>query len=159
METLIIITSLTILQFLSSLWIKSRLENSIKHEYDKLAEEYKYEIRVREQSSKIAQYLSIVEANRLSPSDDFDFKKANELAWELLLWLPEELYLKLKQALDPKNNAEENNTFKVLLEIRKHLRNENTKITDADVFWHYPNSMKSKFTSDNSVDEVQEKVR
>jgi hypothetical protein len=31
----------SILTFLSTLWIKTRLENSIKHEYDKKLEEYK----------------------------------------------------------------------------------------------------------------------
>ena len=138
METLIIFFLLAILQFLLSIWIKSRLESSIKHEYDKLVEEYRYDIKTREQASKIAEYLSIIEGKRLDPTSEFDFRRANKLAWELLLWLPENLYLELKETLDPKNTDIKKNTFKVLLKIREHLRKEKTIITDNDVFFHFP---------------------
>jgi hypothetical protein len=137
LEISIITILLGILQFLFSNWIKLRLENSIKHEYDKFIEDYRYDIKVKEQASKIAEYLSIIEGKRLDPSGDFDFKRANKLAWELLIWLPEDLYLELKEALDPKKQSEDKNSFKVLLKIREYLKKEKTKITDNDVFFHF----------------------
>ena len=118
-------------------WIKSHLENSIKHEYDKLAEEYRYDIRIREQASKIAEYLSITVGERMDPNMKIDRVKANQLAWELVLWLPDDLYLELKDALNPKNNGK-NNVFKVLIKIREFLRKEKTSLTDEDIFFNKP---------------------
>ena len=40
------------LQFLTGLWIKTRLESSIKHEYDRQLEEFRAEIRRREQAAR-----------------------------------------------------------------------------------------------------------
>ena len=46
------------LQLIGSLWLKARLESSIKHEYDKKLEEFKFETRRREQSALVAAVLS-----------------------------------------------------------------------------------------------------
>ena len=44
-------------------------------------EDYKYQIRAREQASKVAEYFSYY--FRLKPdSSDADYRKANQLIWE-----------------------------------------------------------------------------
>ncbi|MFA6514949.1 MAG: hypothetical protein WCT42_01635 [Candidatus Paceibacterota bacterium] len=46
MNTIFIILGLGLIQWLLSLWIKSRIEESIKQEYNKQLEEYKFSISI-----------------------------------------------------------------------------------------------------------------
>ena len=78
---------IVVIQFLAAMWIKARLESSIKLENDRLAEEYKYEIRAKEQAAKIAEYFSYYFRLKADSSES-DYRTANKLAWELALWLP-----------------------------------------------------------------------
>jgi hypothetical protein len=127
-----------ILQFLSSAWIKARLENSIKHEYDKILEEYRLNLRIKERAAKIAEYLSITMGERMDPTEKVDRVRANQLAWELVLWLPDDLYLELKDSLKPEIDDKKTNVFKVLIKIREFLRKEKTCLTDEDIFFNKP---------------------
>ena len=128
-----------IVQFLLSIWIKSRLENSIKHEYDKLIEEYKVELNIKDRASKVAEYLAITIGGRMDLDIKMDIIRANQLAWELALWLPDDLYLELKESLNPLNsNKDSVNEFKTLIKIREFLRKEKTKLTDNDIFFNQP---------------------
>jgi hypothetical protein len=90
-------------------------EASIKSRFDKLAEDYKFELRAHEQGAKVAEYLS------LSPLKDEDpeekYQRANQLAWELFLWLPDETYRKLGRGL--KGNPKE--ISDAMVEVRKQL--------------------------------------
>jgi len=144
MEIIIILGSISILQFLSSIWIKSRLENSIRLENDKVLEEFRYDIRIREQASKIAEYIAFIEEDRINPPEKPDYRYMNKLAFELLLWLPEDLYLELKEVFS--KNDIENNTFKVLVKIREHLQKKKTLITDNDIFWHIDRNKKANLS-------------
>lgn len=106
------------LQFLSSIWIKSRLEGSIKHEYDRLLEEYKYEIEIRKQAARVSEYLAL--ARRLkADSGDPDFEKANQLSWELAMWLPADIYRSMTKAIV--NPSLSVNPLTVSVEVRRLL--------------------------------------
>jgi hypothetical protein len=70
----------------------------VKSYFDKAAEDYKFELRAHEQGAKIAEYASI--AISLDEKDTQEkYQRANQLAWELFLWLPDETYRKLGRGL------------------------------------------------------------
>ena len=48
-----------IIQFLASKWLEGRLTQSIKHAYDRKLEEYRFEMRRREQAARVAKLLAL----------------------------------------------------------------------------------------------------
>jgi hypothetical protein len=116
-------------QFLSSIWIKARLEASIKSEYDRRLEDYRYEIRVREQAAKAAEYLSL--AWRLEESDPKEvYHRVNQLGWELAMWLPADTYKAM--VLGIAKNTETENPLATIISIRKLLLGTNSGILVTD---------------------------
>jgi hypothetical protein len=69
------------LQFLLGLWLKARLEASIRHEYDRKLEDYRRQQNRRERAAAIAELFSEWAARG-------EEKTLNRLAWEAALWLP-----------------------------------------------------------------------
>lgn len=128
-----LVVSWALIQFLASEWIKSRILKSIEHEYQKRLEEYRYDIKVREQASRVAEYLS------LRNSDKNDVYTMNKLSWELALWLPADVYQKLAHVVvdspDPKRYKE------ILIEVRRLLlRDSGDKLTwDNIIHTNWPN--------------------
>ena len=136
-ETALILAGVGVIQFLLALWTKARLEASIKSEHDRLLEDYRFEQKAREQAAKAAEYLAL--ASDLKPtSSDAEYRRANHLAWELALWLPDDLYRKLTRALtSPK--SKDNNILAVLVEIRTLLLKSPGTLTDNEILHHAPN--------------------
>ena len=58
MELVLAALSLAIVQSVLFVWFKTRLEASIKSEKDRILEEYRYEIKAKEQAAKVAEYFS-----------------------------------------------------------------------------------------------------
>jgi hypothetical protein len=79
----------SIIQVLASKWLESRLTQSIKHEYDRKLEEYRFEMRRRDQAARVAKLLALSYQPGL-PAHEF-----NELAWELSVWLPADIVREL----------------------------------------------------------------
>ena len=105
-------------QFLLAIWLKARLESSIKHDYDKKLEAYRFEIKAREQAAKVAELFS--EANdgdvQLTPDR---VRKLNRLSWELSLWLPADTVRDITSHLC---RAPGSRTMKdILISARKHI--------------------------------------
>lgn len=66
--------------------------------------------------TKVAEYLSI--APFLTEYDkDTWYQRANQLALELAVWLPPDLYIKLGRAIA--NPADQNNPCTIISEVRK----------------------------------------
>jgi hypothetical protein len=124
------------LQFLIGLWIKARLEGSIKHDYDKKLEEYRYEMKVREQAAKVAEYMELARHLRQdSPSSDY--QRANRLAWELAMWLPSAVYKRMAESLVRPN--EQNNPLQVVVEVRGLLLGDKAgDLTANNIISHAP---------------------
>lgn len=134
LEISIITVLLGILQFLFSSWIKSRLENSIKHEYDKFLEEYKYEIKVREQAARVSEYLAL--ARRLKEeSAEADYERANQLSWELAMWLPSDIYKSMVKAIS--SPSEDTNELTVIIDVRELLLKDKAGDLKADDISHH----------------------
>src|SRR5436190_11196137 len=112
-EVAIAVLLVAALQFLIGLWIKARLEGSIKHEYDKQLKNYESQIRVREQAARVAELLAMA----FDPS--VEAKRFNQLAWELSLWLPAPLVCDLSRCLVGAKDAK--NPKEILIEVRKIL--------------------------------------
>lgn len=107
----------TWLTFLSTLWIKSRLENSIKHDYDKKLEDYRVDIEKRNKAEQISELLS----EWLSFPDSQ--KDLNKLSINLFLWLPDNLLEDLSYLL---SNSKEHpiDIRDFIFKIRKYLNND-----------------------------------
>ncbi|MFP3344113.1 hypothetical protein R0J87_16560 [Halomonas sp. SIMBA_159] len=122
-----------VLQFLIGLWIKSRLESSIKYEYDKKLEYFKYDQKVREQAAKVSKLLAEARNGDTSLSRE-RATNLNQQAWELMLWLPENPARKLSNHLsgDDKVSMKE-----ILIDVRKILLNKDDDGLKAEEIVHF----------------------
>lgn len=106
--------------WLAGKWIGSRIDSSIKHEYDKRKIEYESELRRRERAQLVAELLA--EWMSTPPDDAMSSdqrKRLNKLSFEATLWLPQEIAAELSQVLQHDPRAP--NMFDLLLRVRSHL--------------------------------------
>jgi hypothetical protein len=123
------ILSLGTLQFLTALWLKTRLEVTLKHAFDRRLEELKFEIRQREKAAMIAELLSEWVAN---PCDK---KRLNQLTWEATLWLPEGAARDLCRTLNHQGGAK--SSKELLTEVRKILKGADDGLKAEEII-HFP---------------------
>jgi hypothetical protein len=118
---------LAILQFGLTTWVKARIEESVKHDYAKKLEDYKNDLKVREQAAKVAELLASIRWQEDPKGDDPERdRKLREAglafdrrAWELSLWLPSETYKKLAKCLVEKRDLA--SMKELLIDVRKLL--------------------------------------
>jgi len=124
------------LQYLASLWISERLKTSLQKECSTFLENLKWELKVREQAVRVAEYLALAR-NLKEDSPDSDYRKANQLSWELAMWLPEAIYKEMTNAIiKPSNNTNELTT---VVSVRSLLLKENAgKLTPDNIAHHAP---------------------
>ncbi|SRR6266705_3309978 len=117
-----IVAGFAIIQFLLAEWIKIRLLKSVEHAYQKKLEDYKSDIRLRENAARIAEALA-----RYHYGDGKDQKGFIQLIWELSIYLPEDIVKDLsihlvehqKKNTDPKD---------LLVKVRKLFHGKNDSI-------------------------------
>jgi len=135
-EVWVAVLLLAVVQFLIGLWIKARLEGSIKHSYDRKLEEFRYELKVREQAAKVAEYMELARHLR-EDSPPEDYRIANRLAWELAMWLPSDVYKRMAEGLVRPN--ESNNPLVVVVAVRKLLLGDKAgDLTMDNIISHAP---------------------
>jgi hypothetical protein len=106
----------------------------VKSYFDKAAEDYKIELRAHEQGAKIAEYASIAFSLKEMDAQE-KYQRANQLAWELFLWLPDGAYRKLGRAL--KGHVEE--LPDAMAEVRRQLlKNRAGNLGRDDIIIHSP---------------------
>jgi hypothetical protein len=128
-QLLTAIVSIGTLQALVSIWLKGRLEASLKHEYDRKLEDLKFEIRQREQAAMIAELLAEW------VSKPMDTKHLNRLTWEASIWLPERIARDLCATL---NHQPASKSYKdLIVEVRKILKGDQDGLT-ADQVIDFP---------------------
>ena len=92
------------LAYLSREWIKTRLQESIAHEYKKALEEHKesiqWESRRREQATQIAELISLWVVGSYDKTRDknMDRYQIQKKYWELALWLEPSVLRALNKA-------------------------------------------------------------
>lgn len=138
-QTICLILAFAFLQFISTIWIKSRLEQSLKYEYDKKLETFKKERELRQKASIVAEFLAEWTHERENT------KRLNQLLWELTLYLPSAHVKKLKQCVQGSADITAN---ELLISIRNNLLKDTDKIEGNDVtFFPDPKNKEMKFTS------------
>lgn len=128
-ENLLLIALLFgVLQWLIALWIKTRVTQSIKHEYDIKLENIKSDIYLcnqrKQQSAMVAELL----AEWVKKSDDKS--KLNKLLWEASLWLPDEEAKDINNLLACQGII---TTKMMIIKIRKIIHGKDTTLTEEDI--------------------------
>ncbi len=142
-ETIYLLVSFIIIQFLSAIWIKSRLESSIKHEYDRKLEAFKEERELRHKAATVAEFLAEWTHERK------DTKRLNQLLWELTLYLPSKHVKELKLCIQ---GSPDLTSSDLLVSIRSYLLNDQDKIDANDVtFFADLNNSQMKFTANPKI--------
>jgi hypothetical protein len=124
------VVSVFVVNILIKYWVKARLEQSIKHEYDKELEEYRFEMRKREQAAMIAelfsQWVIIKQKN-----DETRFRELNRLSFEMSLWLPDEIAVEINKRLKNLDTAKPAEAL--LLDCREIIQGEKSKLRPEDI--------------------------
>lgn len=68
------------------------LRGLVKAHFDRSMEDYRFELKAHEQRAKIAEYASIAFFLGGDNPDPEKLRRANQLAWELFLWLPDDAF-------------------------------------------------------------------
>ncbi|WP_243974113.1 hypothetical protein [Vibrio natriegens] len=104
--------------YLSKNWLLERLKLSLQKEHTEFLDKLNWERKQKEQAAKVAEYLAFV--NQLSETDDkSEFIRANQLSWELAMWLPDEIYREVTNAII--NRSETCNELTAVMAVRNLL--------------------------------------
>ena len=114
--------------FLLKKWAEHRIAESIKHGYDKKLEEFKFEMRKREQAALIADLFS---KWIIIKKDESNAREMNRLSFEMSLWLPDEVAIEINKRL--KNLINARPAEDLLVECRKIIQGTDTKLRPEDI--------------------------
>jgi hypothetical protein len=129
------------LQYLASLWITERLKTSLQKEHSEFLEKLKWDLKVREQAVRVAEYLALARSLKEN-SPDTEYRKANQLSWELAMWLPENIYIEMTRSIVAPNI--ETNELSTVMSVRKLLLENNAgNLTQDKIAHHAPGIGKS----------------
>jgi len=113
------------LQAIAAMWLRSRLDRSIEHEYKRRLQDYQRELEIRDRAMIIAKLFAEWTAAPYDP------KRLNERTWEASLWLPPEIVKALGARLTQAANAP--NLKDILVQVRKQLRRPADNVTVEDI--------------------------
>ena len=138
MATIVQILIGVVFQGLVAIWLKSRLEASIKHEYDRALEDYRFEIYQREQAAKIATFFArwvkynAKESKVLNAKELLDYREElTRMSYELCLWIHDEVLVR-KIMLRLINDENALSIKELLIEIRELILGKKCKILKAE---------------------------
>ena len=124
------------LQYLASLWISERLKTSLQKEHSEFLEGLKWDLKVREQAVRVAEYLALAR-NLKEDSPDSDYRKANQLSWELAMWLPEDIYKEMVGAIASPSKG--TNELTTVVSVRSLLLKDKAgHLTSENIAHHAP---------------------
>jgi len=125
---------LGIAAFLFRNWFLERLKLSLQKEHSKFLEQLQWERKTRERAEKVAEYLALArQLKETSPEEHYI--KANQLSWELAMWLPEDIYRQTALAIAQPNM--ESNELTAVIAVRKLLLKESSGNLSADDVLHH----------------------
>ena len=118
------------------LWVAEQIKSQAQKDHTKFSEALRWELKSREQAVKVAEYLALV--NTLSDcSSAKEYRKANQLSWELAMWLPEDIYRKMVEGVVNRNAN--SNELTTVIQVRKLLLGDNSgNLTSGNVAIHGP---------------------
>ena len=125
-----------VLQYLASLWISERLKTSLQKEHSAFLENLKWELKVREQAVRVAEYLALARSLK-KESPDSDYRKANQMSWELAMWLPENIYKEMTCSIV--TPSKKTNELTTVISVRSLLLKEKAgNLTSENIAHHAP---------------------
>ena len=122
------------LQYLASLLISERLKTSLQKEHSTFLENLKWELKAREQAVRVAEYLALARSLK-DDTPESDYRKANQMSWELAMWLPEEIYKEMVGAITAPN--EKANELTTVISVRNLLLKEKAGTLNSDNIAHH----------------------
>jgi len=130
------VTLIGVLAFLFRNWLLERLKFSLQKEHSEFLDKLGWERKRKEQAAKVAEYLAFV--NQLSETDEkSQYIRANQLSWELAMWLPEGIYKEVTNAII--NRSEDCNELTAILAVRKLLLgNDAGELNQDNIAVHAP---------------------
>ena len=135
-DLLIAAAGLAALQFLLSLLIAERLKAALARETGQFLESIRWDMRVREQAEKVAEYMALALWLKADSAPE-KYERANQLAWELALWLPPDVFRSLRQAVA--SPSAHSNALSVLIDVRKLLLKDTAgDLSPEEVMFHAP---------------------
>ncbi|WP_446008510.1 hypothetical protein [Candidatus Electrothrix sp.] len=124
------------LQYLASLCISERLKTTLQKEHSVFLEKLKWEVKAREQAVRVAEYLALARSLK-EDSPGSDFRKANQMSWELAMWLPVDIYREMVKAIT--SPSERENELTTVVSVRKLLLGEKAgNLTPENIGHHAP---------------------
>ncbi|MDD2059125.1 hypothetical protein NPS58_17005 [Pseudomonas putida] len=130
----------SVLTFLVNLYVTEKLRQSLQRENNKIVEGLKWDLKVREQSVKVAEYLALAYRLRSEDSDEL-YRRADQLGWELSIWLPADIYRMVAKAVhEPDIHI---NVLSALVEVRKYLlKSDAGNLSSTEILFHHPGAKK-----------------
>jgi hypothetical protein len=125
---------LGLLAFLGKNWFIERLKLSLQKEHTKFQEQLQWERKVREQAERVAEYLALARQLNEESSKD-DYIRANQLSWELAMWLPEDIYKEAVHAI-AKPDSDKNELSTVIAVRGLLLKDDAGSLTQDDIAHH-----------------------
>lgn len=124
------------LAFFARNYFIERLKFDLQKEHSKFLDELQWNRKVQEQAARVAEYLAL--ARRLKEdSSESDYERANQLSWELAMWLPDEIYRQMTIAIV--RPSADINELSVAISVRKLLLEDRAGNLGADeVAQHAP---------------------
>ena len=148
MELLI---SIVVFLFLTGalLFILLLSSNRLIKEQRRTFEESQRNKAAERQGAQVAEYLAL--ARRLSDtSPESDYRRANQLSWELAMWLPEQIYKEMTAAIA--NPGPVINELSVTIAVRKFILGEKAgELGPNDIAHHAPGVGRKTTLSEEQV--------
>lgn len=115
--------------FLAKNYLIGRMTLAFQKEHSKFIDELQWNRKVQAQAERVAEYLAL--ATRLKEdSTDSEYRRANQLTWELAMWLPEDVYIQTTHAIA--KPTETVNPLTVVIGVRKLLLKDQAGALNAD---------------------------
>ena len=127
---------IAIVAFLARNLLIERLKLTLQKEHSKFLDELQWNRKIQEHAARVAEYLAL--ARRLKESSpESDYERANQLSWELAMWLPEEIYKQMTLAIvQPNQNV---NELSVSISVRRILLGDKAgNLGPNDIAHHHP---------------------
>ena len=127
---------LAVVIFLARNLFIERLKLALQKEHTRFLDELQWNRKVQEQAARVAEYLAL--ARRLKESSpESDYERANQLSWELAMWLPEEIYKETTHAIG--SPSRKVNELTATISVRKLLLGSKAgNLTSDDIAHHAP---------------------
>lgn len=135
-SSLLTVNLLSLISLMAKTWIVERIKLGLQKEHSQFNTDLQWEVKVRERAERVAEYLSLASSLREDSTEE-EFRKANRLSWELAMWLPDDIYIQVINAIAHPNERQNNLT--AIIAVRKLLLNDKAgKLTENDIAHHAP---------------------